>query len=309
MLKFTDELVEELYKPVIRKFQRRRVNVNGIDEIWAAELIDLQAFSKDNNGIKYLLTVIDIFSKFVWIVPLKRKTGPEVANVFLRILKERRSSKMWVDKGREFYNKDVQKLVELYTTENEEKSCVIETFNRTIKKEMFKYFSANYTSKFVNVLDLLVDQYNNTIRSSIKITPKEGSRKENENKVWRNLYPECGGKTLAPKCSIGDHVRITKKKKTFDKGYTQRQTEAVFKISIIQLTIPVTYKITDYYGEEIQGSFDEQQLQKTKQDIFRIEKIIKQQGNKSLVKQLGYNDSFNSWVYNEDINKLQSQSS
>ena len=99
----------------------------------AAGLIDMQAFSKDNNGIKYLLTVIDIFSKFVWIIPLKLKTGQEVANAFSRILKERRPSKMWVDKGREFYNKDVQKLGELYSTENEEKSCVIERFNRTIK--------------------------------------------------------------------------------------------------------------------------------------------------------------------------------
>ena len=99
----------------------------------------MQAFSKDNNGIKYLLTVIDVISKFVWIVHLKRKTGQEVANVFSRILKERRPSKTWVDKGREFYKKDVQKLVELYSTENEEKSCVIERFNRTIKEKMFKY--------------------------------------------------------------------------------------------------------------------------------------------------------------------------
>ena len=135
ILKFIDELPEELYKPVTKKFQRRRVNVNGIDEIWAADLIDMQTFSKDNNGIKYLLTVIDIFSKFVWIVPLKLKTGQEVANVFSRILKERIPSKMWVDKGREFYNKDVQKLVELYSTQNEEKSCVIERFNRTIKEK------------------------------------------------------------------------------------------------------------------------------------------------------------------------------
>ena len=109
----------------------------------------MQAFSKDYNGIKYLLTVIDIFSKFVWIIPLKRKTGQEVTNAFSRILKERRPSKMWVDKGREFYNKDVQNLVELYSTENEEKSCVIERFNRTIKDEMFQYFSANNTGKLL----------------------------------------------------------------------------------------------------------------------------------------------------------------
>ena len=91
--KFTNELAVELYKPVTRKFQRRRVNVNSIDEIWAADLIDMQAFSKDNNELKYLLTVIDIFSKFVWIVPLKRKTEQEVANAFSRILKERIHSK------------------------------------------------------------------------------------------------------------------------------------------------------------------------------------------------------------------------
>ena len=134
-----------------------------------------------------MLTVIDIFSKFVWIVPLKRKIEQEVANIFSRILKERIPSKTWVDRGLEFYNKDVQKLVELYSTENEEKSCVIERFNRTIKENMSKYFSANNTRKYVDVLDILVDQCNNTIHSSIKMTPKEASRKENENKVWRNL--------------------------------------------------------------------------------------------------------------------------
>ena len=132
--------------------------MNAIDEIWAADLIDMQVFSKDNKGIKYLLTVIDIFSKFVWIVPLKRKTGQEVASAFSRILKERRPNKTWVDRGREFYNKDVQKLVELYSTENEETACVIERFNRTIKEKMFKYISANNTRKYVDVLDLLVDQ-------------------------------------------------------------------------------------------------------------------------------------------------------
>ena len=88
---------------------------------------------------------------------------------------------------------------------------MIERFNRTIKEKMFKYFSANNTRKYVDVLDLLVDQYNNTINSSIKMTPKEVSRKENESKVWRHLYSEFGGKTLAPKFSIGDNVRITKK--------------------------------------------------------------------------------------------------
>ena len=96
--------------------------------MWAADLIYMQAFSKDNNGIKYLLTVIDISSKFVWIIPLKLTTGQEVVHAFSKILRERKPCKVWIDKGNEFYNKDVQKLVALYSTENEEKSCVIERF-------------------------------------------------------------------------------------------------------------------------------------------------------------------------------------
>ena len=141
------------------------------------------------------------------------------------------------------------------------------------------------------------------------MTPKEASRKENENKVWRNLYPEFGGKTLARKFAIGDNVRIMKKKKLFDKGYTQRWTEEVFKISKIQLTIPVTYKITDYNEEEIQSSFDEQELQKTSQGTFRIEKVLKRQGDKSLVKWMGYPKSFNSWIDTKTIVKLTTEKS
>ena len=164
----------------------------------------------------------------------------------------------------------------MYFTENEEKSCVIERFNRTINEKMFKYFSANNTRKYIDVLDLLVDQYNNTIYSSITMTPIEASREVIENKVWRNSFPEFYRTFMTPKCSVGDNVRITKKKKTFDKGNTQRWTKEVFKISKIKLTIPVTYKITDYNGEEIQGSFHEQELQKTSQKTFRIEKGIKE---------------------------------
>ena len=124
----------ELYQQVNGKLQRRRANVNGIDEICAADVIDKQEFSKDNKGINYVLTVIDVFSKFVWSIPLKRKTGQKVANAFSGILKERRPSKVWADKGRKFYKRDAHKLVELYSTENDEKSRVIERFNRTIKE-------------------------------------------------------------------------------------------------------------------------------------------------------------------------------
>ena len=265
----------------------------------------MQPFSKYNNGVKYLLTVIDIFSKYGWILPLKSKTGVEVASALEKVFKERKPDKLWVDKGTEFYNSHVKKLVSLYSTENEEKSSVVERWNRTIKEKMFKYFSANSTRRYIDILDKLVNQYNDTIHSSIHMTPKDASKKKNEVKVWHNLYDR-PVKRVAPKFKVGNKVRITKKKGIFDKGYTPRWTEEIFTISEINYTDPVTYKIVDYNNEEIKGSFYEQELQKATQELFRIEKIIKKKGNKSLVKWLGYPDSFNSWVDNSNLVTLNS---
>ena len=168
-------LAEELHKPVRRKFEKRRVLVNGIDKIWAADLVDMQAFSKFNRGIKYILAVIDVFSKYGYLIPLKDKTGKSVASALKTIFKERKPEKMWVDKAKEFYNKDVKELIELYSTENEEKSSVVERWIRTMKERMWKYFTDNNTNHYVNILSDLVEDYNNTRHSSITMTPVEAS--------------------------------------------------------------------------------------------------------------------------------------
>jgi len=240
--------------------------VNGIDKIWAADLVEVQAFSKFNRGIRYLLTVIDVFSKFGSMLPLKDKTGKSVADAFKEIFRKskRKPEKLWTLEGREFYNKHVNELgVELYSTENEEKSSVVKRWNRTMKQKMFKYFTANNTKKYIDFLDDFVERYNNTRHSSIKMTPVEACKKENEVRVYRNLYPDLTRRPMRAKFKIGDKVRILKKKGLFEKGLTPNWTEEVFTISKIQRTNPVTYKITDLNDEEIQGAFYEQELQKT----------------------------------------------
>ena len=288
-----------------KKFEKRRVLVNGIDKIWAADLVDMQAFSKLNRGMKYLLAVIDVFSKYGWLVPLKDKTGKSVAMALKTIFKESQPEKMWVDKGKEFYNKDVKELVELYSAENEEKSSVVERWIRTMKERMWKYFTDNNTNRYVDVLPDLVKGYNNTRHSSIKMTPVEAGKKKNELTVWRTLYPDhFERRDINPEFSVGDKVRISKKKKTFEKGYTTRWTEEIFTIVEVKRTSPVTYKIADLNGEEIKGSFYEPELQKTSQQLFRIEKVIKRGKKKSLVKWKGYSDDFNSLVDNKDIVNL-----
>ena len=262
----------------------------------------MTALSKDNDGVNFLLLVIDTFSKYGWIVPLKNKKGETVAKALKNIFKERKPEKLWTDKGREFYNKDVKGLVELYSTENEEKSSIVERWIRTMKEKMWKYFTDNNTYTYMNVLPDLVKNYNNTVHSSIKMTPINASKKKNELTVWRNLYPNMLKiNDITPKFSVGDVVRIIKKKKVFEKGYTTRWTEEIFTITKIQNTNPVTYKLADLQGKEIKGTFYEPELQKTEQQIFRIEKIIKKEKGKSLVKWKGYSDKFNSWVDNKNL--------
>ena len=297
-------LAEELHKPVKRKFIKRRVLVSGIDKIWAADLADMQALSKENEGYKFLLLVIDTFSKYGWIVPLKNKKGETIVKALKEIFKEsgRRPDKLWTDKGREFFNKDVRDLVYLYATENEEKSSIAERWIRTMKEKMFKYFTDNNTYNYIDALPELVEDYNNTVHSSTKLTPTDASKEENELTVWRNLYPDrYKTSRLNPKFSVGDKVRITKKKEVFEKGYTTRWTEEIFTIKEIRETNPITYKLEDLQGEEIEGTFYEPELQKTEQQIYRIEKIIKKEKGRSFVKWKGYPDKFNSWVDNKDL--------
>ena len=131
--------------------------VSGIDKIWAADLADMTAFKDYNDGYTFLLLVIDIFSKYGYLVPLKNKKGETVANALKTIFKERKLEKLWTDKGREFYNKDVKELIELYSTENEEKSSIVERWIRTIKEKMWKYFTDNNTYNYMNVLPELVE--------------------------------------------------------------------------------------------------------------------------------------------------------
>ena len=139
----------------------------------------MTALSNENEGYRFLLLVIDTFSKYGWIIPLKDKKGETVADVLKDIFKKRKPEKLWTDKGREFYNKDVKDLVELYSTENEEKSSIAERWIRTIKEKMWKYFTDNNTYNYIDVLLDLVEDYNNTVHSSTKLTPIEASKKKN----------------------------------------------------------------------------------------------------------------------------------
>ena len=184
---------EELHKPKRKNFPRRKIIVNHINEIFTADLVEMQKFAKLNKGYRYLLTCIDIFSKYSWVITLKDKKRINVKNALQKIFKQRKCEFLWVDRDKEFYNKQVHDLlnennIKLYSTNNSEiKSSVVERFNRTFKNMMYKKFTENNNTIFYNIIDDLVNEYNNKYYSTIKMTPVEGSNKINENKI-KNIY-------------------------------------------------------------------------------------------------------------------------
>ena len=187
-----------------------------------------------------ILWVIDIYSKYAWVVPLKDKKGVSIVNAFQSILKKsnRKPNKIWVDKGSEFYNRSMKSWLEMYSTHNEEKSVVTEKFIRTIKNKIYKHMTSILKNVYINKLDDIVNEYNNTKHRTTKMKPID---------VKDNTYIDFGKEVNDndPKFKVGDHVRISKYKSIFAKGYTPNWSEEVFVIKRIKNTVSWTYVIDD----------------------------------------------------------------
>ena len=312
-IQWTNNMANELHKPIRKKFLKRFVFVREVDDTWGSDLIELPKLSKKNSGFRYVLMLIDVFSKYGWAVPLKTKSGKEVASALQSIFRKKHCKRIWVDRGREYYNKDVAAVlrkynIQIYSTNNDEKCSVVERFNRTIKNQLYRYFSANGTQKYTDILQPLIDKYNSTKHHSIGMTPIEARKQSNYQQVFKNLYFKKVQARIKvkPKYKVGDKVRISIKKPLFEKGFTINWSDKVYTITQILNTLPPTYRIKDD-REEINGSFYEQELQKTSEETFRIEKILrwKKSGGKEIarVKWVGYDSSYNSWIPKSAITK------
>ena len=299
-------LIEELHKPVRKNFPRRKVEMRGIDETWQADLVDMQTYSRDNKGYNFLLTVIDNVSKYAWAVPLKNKTGVEVTKALKSIFaKGRIPRKLHVDQGTEFYNANCKTLldsynIKLYSTYSNLKASIVERFNRTLKSKMWKKFSLQGNYKWLDILSNLVSEYNDTKHGTIGMKPKYVNAC-NEIDVLKKFNVERWNK-MRPKFKLGDKVRISKSKHIFEKGYTPNFTTEVFTIYKVKNTVPHTYLLKDYEGEQIAGGFYEKELLKTSHpDVYLVEKVLKRRGNKLFVKWLGFENTHNSWIDKSDL--------
>ncbi len=312
---FENQLAPTLHKPVRYRFKRNKTVVKGVWEQFQSDLCDMSNISKFNDKYTFLLTCIDCFSRYAWVKPVKNKSGPEIARVLEEIFKEKVCKRMQTDKGKEYLNRHVRELlnkynIELWTSNNEVKAAMVERFNRTMKTRMYKYLTANNTRRYVEVLPDLVTGYNNTVHRSIGMAPAK-VKHEDEIVIRQKLYGGIHQRTKVYKYQVGDHVRISKARRLFKKGYLPNWTEEVFIITKRNSsagTEPV-YTIKDLNEEVIEGTFYEKELQRIQlPEEFRIEKVLrkKKQGKNTLylVKWLGWGDTFNSWVAEEDLKLL-----
>ena len=294
-----------LHKPVRKPKKWRRIFTKGIGYLYQMDLVDMQAYSRQNKGYRWIITVIDTFSKKLWCFKLKNKSADSVYQALRPLLEKNRPQKIETDGGGEFINKKFRDLFEKlkidgYTISSDRKCAIVERVNRTLKTRMFRAFTARGRHQWYDILDDLVSAYNSSYHRSIKMAPNQVTNR-NESVVRRNLFPPVKP-AKPPKFRIGDTVRISRLKGVFTKGYRQTFSAEVFVIDTIKPTNPVTYGIKDYGGNVIKGSFYTEELQLVDKtgNTWLVEKVIrtrKRAGKtESLVKWYGYSDSWNSWV-------------
>ena len=309
-----------LHRQPKRRFQRRKVVVSGINDQWQADLVDVSSLASSNDKHTFILTVIDVFSKVGYAQPLRNKEARSITNAFKTILStngDKKPLSIQTDKGKEFRNKHFQTWaddqgIKLFTSEDDQmKSQIVERWNRTLKNKMYRLFEHKGKAIWITFLQDLVHSYNNTYHTSIKMTPAQVNR-ENEDTVFFELYPPptvLRARGSSAGLNVGDYVRLLNPSSVFKKGYARQWTNEVFRIRMRNLTGAFAlYKVEDLHGEDIEGFFYRSELQQTiKPSRWVIDRILHSGDGKHLVRwrDRGYKDDAE--VTEKDLKKFTRQ--
>lgn len=303
------QVVEELHAPARRRYPRRKTVIKGYDDLWQADLVEMQPYARTNQGYKYILVVIDAFSKYLWAIPLKDKSGKKVTQALQeQVFKadRRHPQNLQTDRGKEFYNADFQNLmreykINHYSTGSNLKAAMAERVNRTLKNAMWKEFSdqGSYTWVKNNLLAKLVKAYNSRRHRTTGMRPIDVKHNTDLSDIYRRRKTTNPKK---PRYRVGDKVRISKQRSTFAKSYTPNWTTEIFEIQRVQRTNPTTYVLKDEGGQTVEGAFYEQEIARARfPDLFLVEKVLRRRGDRALVKWLGFPSSSNSWIQSSNL--------
>ena len=309
------EQVYTLHKPARRRFTRNHTYVAGIDAQWQADLADMQGISRQNGGIRYLLTVIDVFSKFALAIPVHFKDAKAITAAFGQVLttaNPRHPQRLQTDKGKELFNSDLQALtkrhgIQHFASGSNQKAAVVERFNRTIKTRIWTNLSDRGSVSWVDVIQDQVEAYNSLRHRYIGMAPADVQIKD-ENRLWVRLFGD-GDPHLKPKIPQGAMVRASSYKTIFYKGYMPNYTKEHFTVS---QEVPVrrgtkrrVYKLVDYYDDAVKSSWYPEELQEILTNQYRIKNILKRRtlfdGTTELFVQWeGWPEKYNSWIKETD---------
>ena len=269
--------INEIYsKPPKKNYATNKTNVYHIDDIWSLDILDLKDYGPENNkNYRYVLVIIDNFSKFGWTVPIKNKNAQIIKDSFENILisSKRKPNLIETDRGREFYNNIFQDFlnknnIKLYSRNTSYGAVFAERFNRTIRDLLKKIVFEQGDANWIDILPTITKQYNNRIHSSTKLTPIQASLKKNEGYVYKNLLDK--RKKITPKFQINDLVRTADLKSTFSKGDTTNWSYQLYKVTeIINDTIP-SYKI-----DNLKERYNESLLKKTELTLKENDAVMK----------------------------------
>ena len=253
--------INEIYsKPPKKYYNTNKTIVYYIDDTWSVDILDLKDYGPENNrNYRYVLVIIDNFSKYGWTIPLKNKNAPTIKDSFENILigSKRKPKLIESDRGREFYNNIFQDFlnknnIKLYSRNSSYGAVFAERINRTIRDLLKMIVFEQGDANWIDVLPTITKQYNNRIHSSTKLSPKDASLKKNEGLVYKNLLDK--RKKVKPKYEIGDLVTTADLKKTFSKSDTTNWSYNLYKITeLINDTIPSYHidNLTERYNESL----------------------------------------------------------
>ena len=324
-----------LYKPSRKQFKRRRVIVGGVDDQWSFDLADVTNISKYNDSFNFLLVVIDIFSRYLWIVPIKRKTAEAVITAFKSILLngKRKPRKVNSDKGLEFTNKAFKLFfkkngIKHFVMENSDiKANYAERVIKTVKSKLYRYFMENETYRYIDILPDIVSAYNSSYHSSIGMPPKLVNSK-NESELWMKQYGTIKKHRLRRndtlerakftknssvfKYKVGDFVRISHLRYAFSREYHTRWTGEFFKITkrFVRQGFAL-YELCDYANESITESFYDYELERAhvnENNVYKVSEVVKTRKRKGvkehLIRWKHWPQKFDSWVNASEVSHL-----
>lgn len=315
-----------LTKPKRHRFKRNRVLASGINEVHMVDLANMESIAKANDQVAYWLVIIDCFTKYVWVVPVKDKKAETMHQAFLQVYadEKNRCRSLGSDGGGEFVNRKCAALfkklsIRHYVTRNEVKASVVERVIRTLKSLVFRYLIHNLTERYIHILQDIVDNYNSTVHSTTRYAPN-AITDANSDMVMQKLYPDLwtvlpgdnqtDGSEKGLPFAVGDIVRVSLAKNPFQKGYAPGWSEELFTVStIVPRNVETVYRLVDEDGEEIRGTWYRWELQKIQAgtNVHRVEKVVGMRQDRRTgkiwykVKWLNFKASKNSWVTADNL--------